>query len=241
MPPDCAPCTGSLKVDNYVWDFVKRICSNPTVLKDAIGRKLETLEAEQDDLEADAERMQQKLDELTMERQWVITQARKGTITEEDMGMQLTALEFQEMAYRKELEAKRQAVMAKQQAEALTDWANQYLSDINEAIQILDLDVETLPTDQQQALAVELEAWKYSEKFPDDDLAQLRWAILEEKRRVVRTLISKVIIARLPDRQRKITPILALDMPLDGGESLDYGYQSLDYVEQIGERRLLKV
>jgi hypothetical protein len=44
--------------------------------------------------------VQIELDAFTEERQWVITQARQGQITEEDMECQLSALSIQELGLR---------------------------------------------------------------------------------------------------------------------------------------------
>jgi hypothetical protein len=38
------------------------------------------------EIQAENERLQGELDNLAMERQWVITRARKGLITDDDMG-----------------------------------------------------------------------------------------------------------------------------------------------------------
>ena len=91
MPPDCVNSTGSQKVDDYVWNFIRKVCREPARLKQAVVNKIATLETEQSDLEVEAERLQRQLDNLTTERQWIITQARKGAITEHDMEMQLAS------------------------------------------------------------------------------------------------------------------------------------------------------
>ena len=43
------------------------------------------------------------LDQLLVERQWIITQARKGKITEEDMDYQIGTISMQEQYLKKEL------------------------------------------------------------------------------------------------------------------------------------------
>lgn len=219
MPPGCTSDTGSKKVDTFVWNFVKEICDRPEVLREAIAQRLTALEAEQDDLEAETERLQKQLDQLAMERQWVITQARKKTITEEDMSLQLAGLDIQILGLQKELNDAQATMTAQGQAQALSEWAARYLSEIGEGIKILDVKPEEMTLKERNALAVELEAWRFAEKFPGDELAQLRWAILEEKRRTVRTLISRVIVSKTDGPQkRKITPVLALDIPLQDPE-----------------------
>ena len=75
----------------------------------------------------------------------------------------------------------------------------------------------------------------YGRDYTQDELAQLRWSILEEKQRVVHILIDRVIIERVngPDK-RKITPILALDLLPESIPSAP-GYQPLEYIEAAGQ------
>jgi len=101
------------------------------------------------------------------------------------------------------------------------------LSGIHKGIESLDVNPQTLSERQRQALAQELEAAQYAARFPDDELAQLRWAIFEEKRHTVRTLVRWVVVSWVEGlEKRKITVVLSLDMP---AESLAYGDQSPDY------------
>ena len=233
-PPDCASSTGNKKVDDYTWSFVKKICEHPDILRAALERKIAMMQAEQGDIEAEQAKMQNDLDSLIIERQWVITQARKGAITENDMQHQLAALQFQEWELRKKIDELSKMTAARQHAETMAAWAQRYLSDIAAGVKVLDADLLTLTAQQRANLAAELQADRFEDKFPGDELAQLQWAVFEEKRRTVRTLISRIIVGKTPDGKRKITPILALDMPLES--SLDFavlisGDQSLDAIE----------
>ncbi|GIK37612.1 MAG: hypothetical protein BroJett011_14450 [Chloroflexota bacterium] len=216
QPPDCAVNTGSKKVDDYVWDFVRELCDRPEVLRGAVLQRLSALEAEQTNLEAEAGHLQRQLDELGTERQWVITQARKKRITEDDMEMQLTGLQIQELGLHKELREVQAKSAARLQVQALSEWAAGYLSEIGEGIKTLNVKPEDMTPEERQALVSELEAWRFAEKFPGDELAQLRWAILEEKRRIIKTIIGRVVVSKVagPER-RKITPMLALQLPQD--------------------------
>lgn len=235
-PPDCAISTGSKKVDTYVWDFVKRICARPEILQAAIARKIDALRAEQGDLESEINSLQGKVDEVTNERQWVITQARKGSITEDDMRMQLAALQFQELAYRKELDEKQAIEVAQQQAEALSAWAREYLTNVGAGIAALEVDPAKLSDAERQALAVNLDAERFLERFSGDEMAALLWAMLEERRRVVRTLISKVIVGKGEGgKGRKISPVLALDLPAESSIPNDQSLEYMERVEQLEE------
>jgi len=51
------------------------------------------------------EQINSQLDAIAMERQWVISQARKGKITDENMDYQLGALKMQVMTLKRELAA----------------------------------------------------------------------------------------------------------------------------------------
>ena len=62
----------------------------------------------------------------------------------------------------------------------------------------------------------------------------MRWAILEEKRRIVRMLINKVLVLKDIDKGKQIIPQLTFELPSDFA-SLVYGYQSPAYIEQARE------
>lgn len=51
---------------------------------------VEELRANTDSLGSEQESIQNELDALTLERQWVITQARRAAISESDMNYQLS-------------------------------------------------------------------------------------------------------------------------------------------------------
>jgi hypothetical protein len=80
-------------------------------------------------LDDDQDRIQKELDSITLERQWIITQARKGGITESDMDYQLGALTLQELSLKRDYANIEQAV----NIHALGDWearVAEYLADL---------------------------------------------------------------------------------------------------------------
>lgn len=229
---DCVMSAGSTRVDNYVWDYVKRICHNPALVHEAMAQRLAKLETEQAGLESELERLERAVEELTMERQWVITQARKGAITEDDMEMQLGALQMQQWSHNKELAERRADMAARTQLKAAQEWADNYLTNLAAGMATMELDAQELSEEDREYLYQELEAWRFEDKFPDNKLEQLKWAQLEERRRVVRALIKRVDI--LPTGRsvlRDIQPVLALDIPMEAVEGLASGDQSLEYIE----------
>jgi hypothetical protein len=62
-------------------------------------------------------------------------------------------------------------------------------------------------------------------------LAALQWAIFEEKRRIVRMMVDKVLVVKDIAEPKKIIPILALELLVEYA-SLVYNSQSLVYIEQ---------
>jgi len=50
-------------------------------------------------------------------------------------------------------------------------------------------------------------------KFEGDRLAALRWAILEEKRRTVRNIVSKVLVIKGKNKEKLIIPSYLLPFP----------------------------
>ena len=231
--PDCPGTIGSKKLDDEVWRFVVTICENPAIVQQAIDEKIAELEAERGDIEAEAEQLQHELDNVAKERQWVITQARKGGITEEDMGMQLAALEYQALDLRRKREDKLATIAVQQQADYLKEWVDEYLSGIKRGLRILETDVGDLNEEERDNLRAALEAGRFLDKFHGDGLAALRWAILEEKRRTVRALVSDVLVVKGENGEKIIVPHLALKIPREYA-SLAYSDQSLEYVESLG-------
>jgi DNA invertase Pin-like site-specific DNA recombinase len=232
--PDCPDTIGAKKLDDYVWQFVVTICENPAIVQQAIDARIAQLRAEQGDIEAEAHGLQRELDRITEERQWIITQARKGRITEEDMEMQLVALDFQALNLRTKRDDKIAAIAVQQQAEHLKAWADQYLADIGRGLQALNSDVTELDEKERASLYSTLEAGRFAEKFDGDRIEALRWAVLEEKRRTVRMLVSEILVVKGENGEKLIIPQLALEIPREYA-SLAYDDQSLEYIESLVE------
>jgi site-specific DNA recombinase len=231
---DCPGTIGAKKLDTFVWEFVVNICQNPEIVQDAIHTKIALLQEKLGDIESEANSLQNQLAQLADEKQWVITTARKGKISEEDKDKQLAAIDLQAMELRKMRDDKLAAILVQQQTERLKDWANQYLTDLANGIYILGVDLAELSPDEFANLYQKLGAHRFEEKYSGDTLAALKWAVLEEKRKTVRMLISRVLVVKDPDGSKRIVPQVAFELP-DGFASLVYDHQSLAYVEQARE------
>ncbi len=135
--PDCPKTIGHLKLDDYVWGKVDENLRDPKVLMDATRSFVNNLRQKANTTQDEKEDIQKQLDELSMERQWVITQARKKRISEDDMDTQLTGLSIQELDLKRRLARQIEA----DDIAALEDWeetTREYLSDLASGLKWLN-------------------------------------------------------------------------------------------------------
>lgn len=229
---DCPKSIGSGKLDDFVWRYVNGIVLHPEILQEAIDGKLAELEAEHLDLEEAAGRAQKLLDDFSDERQWIIRRARTRQITEDDMNYQLTEIEFNRLDLEKQLADLEAAAAARSQAEVLKQWAAEYLEDIGQGLALLDTPPSELNEETREHLFVELGADQFLEKFGDDREKAFAWAHLEKRRKVVSTLVRKVVVSLDKDGERHIAPEVVVNVPIPRSEILSYGYKSLEHVQQ---------
>jgi site-specific DNA recombinase len=164
--PDCPRSIGAKKADNYVWEKVSEALSDPDVLLGNIKMHIAELLQQAVTVLDDKERIQKELDSIIMERQKIITWARKGTITDEDMEYQLGALTLQEMDLKHELATYGEIV----QLTELNDWekiAREYFLDLRAGIASLN----KAPENEQE----------------EDEIYQF-------KRKIIKTLVNRITI-----------------------------------------------
>ncbi len=164
--PNCPRTIGGKLADEYVWSKICEVLDKPEVLIGKARQHIAELQQESSNVQADVERLEKELENIITERQWVITQARKGRITEDDLDSQLAALSIQESGLKRELTSCQQTIDLK----AIEGWEGkvaEYLSDLKAGLEWLNAS-------------------------PQDDEEALRQ--LEEKQRTVRTLIERVNI-----------------------------------------------
>jgi len=124
VPKECARFVKMARIDDEVWDRVWRAISEPGEFEQALQARITEIQEKEVDAESSIDRLSKSIDDLTMERQRVITWARRKAITEEDMEMQLLALTFQERELQKELNTAR--LLTGHQAERLLEFAGDY-------------------------------------------------------------------------------------------------------------------
>lgn len=172
--PDCSKTIGSKKADDFVWSKVLEVLGSPAILINGVRHYMAELQTRAQMAANQRDQLQKRIDELAMERQWVITQARKGKISPDDMDFQLGALSMEEAYTKGELNS---AAMLFEIAE-INDWetaSQAYLEDLRNGV--LSLNAQ-----------------------PETDKA--RKEVFEVKRQVVLGLVERVEIGK--DRKMKV-------------------------------------
>lgn len=139
VKPDCPRTINALKADEIAWDKVRYAINNPEVILGETRMHVEELRKQAETILEDRERVQRELDALAMERQKIITWARKEFITAEDMEYQLTAIALQEMTLKRDLATFGDVI----ELAALDDWeqtAREYFLDLQAGMESLDFD-----------------------------------------------------------------------------------------------------
>jgi len=173
--PDCPKSIGHKLLDDYVWNKVVEVLNDPGVLLRGAQRYVTSLSARTQENEINIEELTKELDVLTMERQWVITQARKGRITNEDMDYQLTGLNIQELSIKKKLNNHQEVDITSK----LKDWegiTKNYLENLTEGLDWIN----KAPLSEEERV----------EKF-------------QVKQKLIRVLVEKIVIDK--DRHISIT------------------------------------
>jgi site-specific DNA recombinase len=142
----CPKTIGSKKADDYVWSKIVEVLNNPDVLITRARRYVEELRQKTETAVTEQDALQTEFDKLLSERQWIITQARKGRITEEDMEQQLAQLTTQEQYLKNELAT----FGAIHEMRLLDNWekiAVEYLTNLHAGLGSLN---ETPTTDEEK-------------------------------------------------------------------------------------------
>ena len=222
--PDCPSQIGAKKLDSYIWATVARICNDPALLQRAVDARVADLRSRQAAMEDDTA-LKANYDRLAAERRRLITLARKGIITDGDLAAQLSELATQANDLNRRRDEITALRAAHRQADVLQKWIADYLQAVGAGLAVLDTPAQGLAEEAREVLFITLEAGQFLQRFDGDRLAALNWALLEERRRIVKTLIRRVIVSGRKGEARVITPVFVFDLPL----SLDLPDQSKDY------------
>ncbi len=99
-------CAGRVRIepsDGQLWDKTWRAITEPDFFDKAIAKRVEKLQAQEQDAKVVCQQLREQLDTLTLERQKIITHWRKGGLRDEDLDYQLAAMSIQESGIRRQL------------------------------------------------------------------------------------------------------------------------------------------
>jgi DNA invertase Pin-like site-specific DNA recombinase len=145
---ECARRINSHKVDTEVWERVWSLLSQEEELEKAIQIRIDELNSQEINAEAKCKKLDQELDDLALERQKVITFARKGIISDEDLETQLLALSFDENVKRRELEETQ--LLLGNRAERLIQLAERFREQVNTGILAINGELESPELSKRQ-------------------------------------------------------------------------------------------
>ncbi len=122
--PGCARTVRTDRIDAEVWEKVWNLISKPERFKQAIDARVAQLKAQEIDAESECKKLAKRLEELSIQRQMVITWARERRITEADLDTQLKVIDAQQAVLERELGDKQLLIGGK--AERLKELAEIY-------------------------------------------------------------------------------------------------------------------
>lgn len=137
LSPECPRTVKNVYADGEVWAQVCSAISQPELLVEHARMLVAEMENTTSTQSANKEKIEQELEVLLNNRQWVITQARKGGMSEDEMDARLSEMSIQETALRQALASASDAIPV----ETLEDWEkhlNEYLADIQAGLQALN-------------------------------------------------------------------------------------------------------
>jgi len=126
---ECPRRIGAKKAEAQVWEKVCEAVDKPEYLLAQAHNLVEELRASASNLHLDKARIENEIGAVMEERQWVITQARKGAFTTTDMERQLGTLTLQEVNLNRDLSRLGQSI----DIDSLDEWETkfeEYLADL---------------------------------------------------------------------------------------------------------------
>jgi site-specific DNA recombinase len=133
ISPDCPRHVGAKKADADAWDKIRSFVDKPEYLLSQARNLVEQLRMNAANLHEETDRIKKELERINMDRQWVITLARQGKITNTDLEQQLATLTLQEISYKHDLSTLGQTI----NINALDSWEakfEEYLADLRAGI-----------------------------------------------------------------------------------------------------------
>jgi hypothetical protein len=164
--PECPRTIPRIDADREVWRQVCNAINRPEILLNGARDLVTELMNEVGNQDVNRERIQKELENLFLNRQWVITQARIGNISEDAMECKLNEYSQQEVSLKSELSTMQKRVDER----LLVDWEAKVMEFLGD----LQIGIQTL-----QDLSVSEEEWLES---------------FDLKRHIVQLLVERVTI-----------------------------------------------
>jgi len=170
--PDCPRTKGVLRLDRFVWEKVSGILSQPELLFEAAQAKLTDLKAQHSNASNLSIALKKKLVETQQKRQTYIQKfgedsVKGGPFTQEDLDIALVLLAEEELNIRNELAEL--AFLVDTRITELESFVEEYLSDVRAGLE-----------------------WHDCEASNEEEV-DLQF---DERRRIIKTLIEKVVLRR---------------------------------------------
>ncbi len=100
---DCPRRIERLEADAFVWEHVVAAISHPDVLINQARLMVQKMQESDVQVSDEREPIEKELEQIAYQRQWIITQTRKGGLTEDEMERELEALSLQEIKLKQSL------------------------------------------------------------------------------------------------------------------------------------------
>ena len=166
VSPDCPRRVKNALADEDVWMQVCNAINKPEILIEKARDIVDELKENALTYNEEKERIEKTLGNLIIDRQWVITQALKKSISEDEMERKLNDMSLLEASLKRDLNSLQETINI-QLLENWEDKVKQYLEDLQEGIQALN-DIPATPREQIE--------------------------VYELRRKIIETLVEKVVV-----------------------------------------------
>jgi len=136
VSPQCPQRISRIEADREIWRQVCNAINHPEILLDKARTLVNELQSQAHTTQEERERIQKELENIFFDRQWTITQARVGNMSEEQMERTLNEYSQMEVALKNEL-----TTVQELDDRLLVDWESKvkrYLEDLQDGIQGLN-------------------------------------------------------------------------------------------------------
>jgi len=146
--PSCPHRISVKRLDAQLWEKVLELLSDRKNLEEVVEGRLEELRRQEVGVQSEIDRLNDELDRLIDERQWVITKARKGTLNESDLEYQLGVLMGQEKLIKMELADKN--LLVGDRSKKLLEFIEQYRRRLAKGIDWAQTEPKTPKEEEKQ-------------------------------------------------------------------------------------------